>query len=112
MTLEPQIAKTLDELIDAIQESDCYKNFEEHRKNALKDPAIKQSIQRTREIRKQLSAMSDNDKMGNMAEALIDEYDSLCDITAVHEFSIAELDFCNAYREILAKLVNSFEIEL
>ena len=112
MAIDEKVLEAADELIDAIKESDAYKKYENKRKEALRDPKLLESIKRTRVIREQLKSMGEYERNGDYAERLEDEYDNLCDITGVHEFSLAELDFCGLYQEVISMIVSNFEIEL
>ena len=112
MALDEKIIEAADNLADAIRESEVYAKFETKRKEALRNPELLDSIKRTRVIRQQLSAMGEFERNGDYAERLENEYDDLCDITGVHEFSLAELDVCALYKEILSIIVGDFEVDL
>lgn len=110
--MDSKVASAVKELIKAIQESEEYITFENHRKQALSNDELLRNIKRTRVIREQLGKMSEYDRNSASAEALENEYDNLCDITAVHKFSLAELEVCEMYREVMAQIVNNVNIDL
>lgn len=112
MALDSKIEALLDALLKAIHETDCFKDYESYRQKVLSDSELLQRIKRTRVIRERLSNMNEYERNGQEAENLVDEYDRLCDITDVHEFSIKELEYCDLYRQVMAKLASNFEIEL
>lgn len=112
MIKDANVEKAVNELIKSIKESDIYVEFDTKRKEVALDDDLRNKIYRTREIRNQVNRMSEYEKDGQLADNLMDEYDELLDITAIHEFSISELEFCSLYREVLAKVVNSFELDI
>lgn len=112
MIKDSNVEKAVDALIKSIKESDIYTEFDVKRREVAHDDGLRNKIYRTREIRNQVNRMSEYEKDGQLAENLMDEYDELLDNTAIHEFSISELEFCALYREVLAKLVNSFELDI
>lgn len=112
MIMDPKVDKAIEGLISAIKESKLYEEFESKRKEVASDDVLRQQINRTRAIRAQISNMSDYEKDGQMAEALMEEYDKLLDITVIHEFSLTELEFCGMYREVLSRVVSSFNLDI
>jgi len=108
--------KTLEDavevLINELKGSEEYKNYEDYRQKVRSNPILSDQIKRTREIRAELGSMNERDRNSDRAERLEEEYDGLMDITALHEFSLAELDFCGLYQEVLGKIVDSFDIDL
>lgn len=112
MVISEQLEKSVDMLIKEIKSSKEYISFEEKLQNAKRDPLIMKKIERTREIREELSKMNEYDRNNDYAESLESEYDNLCDTTAIHEFSLAELEFCNLYQEVMSKIVDSFELNI
>lgn len=112
MARNPKIDELVKELIEEIKSSGEYLNFVKYKKEAMEDSELRQKIERTRMIRKQLAELPEYEKDSNISEALVDEYDYLMDTTAVHEFSLAELGFINLYKDVIAEIVGSFEIDL
>lgn len=112
MALDEKIIEAVDNLTDVIRESDAYKTFEIKRKEVLRDPQLLENIKRTRVIRKQIASMGEYERNGDNAERLINEYDDLCDITGVHEFSLAELGVCALYQEVMSRIVSEFDVDL
>lgn len=112
MVLEKRISEVVDELVDEIQKSESFLKYEEYRNKVKYDLDLKQKINRTRVIREQLSKMSENERNSDYAERLEEEYDDLCDITAVHEFSLRELEMCTMYQEVMSKLASNFNLDL
>lgn len=112
MFKNPNVETAVNELIKAVKSTKTYEVYNEKRQIAEKDDSLRAKIQRTRIIREQINNMSEYEKNNPMSEALMDEYDNLMDITAVHEFSLAELDFCNMYKDVMACVVNSFNLDI
>ena len=110
MAMDDKISKIVDKLIDEIKISDTYKRFEEYRTKVKHDPELRQKINRT--SREQLTKMSEYERNNDYAERLEDEYDMLCDITAIHEFSLCELEVCAMYQEVMTRLANSFDLDV
>ena len=112
MDINKSLYEAVDALIDELKSSAQYVNLENYNKKMKQDPMLASKIRRTREIREELSKMSEYDRNGDYAERLEEEYDNLVDNTAVHEFSLAELDFCSLYQDVLGRIVDSFDIDL
>lgn len=112
MALDEKLEQPINKLIEELKKSDEYIEFEKYNKVIKQDPILANKIKRTREIRLELSRMSEYDRNGDYAERLETEYDDLCDITAIHKFSLAELNFCNLYQKVLGKIVDSFDIDV
>lgn len=112
MKLDARLENALNELIKSIQESDEYISFEKYRREAKKDPELRNNIYRTRKIRSQLGKMSAAEKNGDSAEYLLDEYDHLMDNTAVHHFSVSEHEFCEMYQIIMSKIAEKFDLDV
>ena len=112
MELNDSIGRAVTGLIEEIKKSDEYIRLMEINKEVKSNPDILKKIERTRQIRKQLSGMNEEERESDYAERLEEEYDNLCDITAVHEFSLAELEFCNLYQKAIGRIVNSFDFDL
>lgn len=112
MISDPKVSKAVKELIAAMKETDTYREYEACRKKVMSDPELSRSIKRTRIIREQLNKMSDSERNSASAEALENEYDELCDITGVHKFSLAELEVCEMYQNIMAEVVSNVDINL
>lgn len=112
MSLDKKTEKVVDELIECMKNSEQFITYEKYRKMAVSDPELSKKIKRTRVIREQLNEMSEDDRNDYRAEMLEKEYDELQDATAVHLFSIAELELCEMYREIIQKLVVNLDLDL
>lgn len=112
MIKDPKVEKALEDFVKAIEESREFTEFNEKRIIASNDEELRSKIQRSRVIREQLNNMSEYEKDTPMTENLVEEYDRIMDTTAVHEFSIKELEFCNLYRDVMARIVNCFNLDL
>lgn len=112
MALNAKVTKVVEELIKEMKASDEYVNFEKLRKEAMNNPELSRQIKRTRVIRDQFSKMNEYERDSQSAEALEREYDDLLDNTAVHLFSIAELELCAMYRDIMSKVVMNLDLDL
>ena len=112
MAIDSKIDEALETLIDEMCESDCYRNYKEARRNVMYNMEARSAVIRTRAIRDELARMTEEERDSDYTERLVEEYDNLMDITAVHEFSLKELEFCNLYQEVMAKLAGSFELDV
>jgi len=112
MALDSKTAAVVDELIECMKNSEQFIAYEKYRRMAASDLELSKKIKRTRVIREQLNAMSEDERNDYRAEILEKEYDELVDVTNVHLFSIAELELCEMYRDIMQKLVMNLDLDL
>ena len=110
--IDSKIEEALDTLINQMCESESYKEYKEARRQVMYNMEARDAVIRTRAIREEIARMTEAERDSDYTERLVEEYDNLMDITAVHEFSLRELEFCNLYQEIMAKLAGSFELDV
>lgn len=109
LKVDPKVEEALDNLIDALVNTKEYEEYQKQKEKLESDPDLRGKLKRMREIRYQLSALSDNDRNNDFAERLETEYEDLSEETKVYDYSAAELKICDMYKMVTSKVVAAME---
>lgn len=106
-----KVQAAIDELIRCIKDTEEYKEFEQQKQNAKLNPAIEELIRKSQDIRYKLQMIPLQERDGDYADKLEQEYEDLCENTAVYNFTHAELSVCELFREILSDIIDAVDFE-
>ena len=103
------VEQALDNLVEAIKESEQYNNYSRYLEQVKKEPGLKAEIDeyRLRNFELQNSADYDFSKM----EEFEKEYEDFRENALVSDFLSAELDFCRMLQQISDRIVKEVHFE-
>lgn len=109
LNIDPKVSKALDDLIDALLSTDEYENYRVQKEKLEEDFDLRIKLKRMREIRYQLSLISENDRNSDYAERLETEYADIAEETKAYDFTVAELKICDMFKMVTSKIVSAME---
>lgn len=106
-----QIEEVLDELLNAIRNSDEYTRYQKIRKKVHEFPTLEHTLN---EYRKQNYELQNSGRQNLYWEVdkLDEEFPSLKDNAYAQEYLAAELALCRIFQQINWKLVDSLEFDV
>ena len=110
--IDDKLAKCADAVKAALKDTPEYRDYEAQKKAVRQDPAKKKNIERAREPQSRLMELPEDQKNGDYAESLQNEYEELVEDTAVYEYSRAEAMYVTMVQEVLARIIENVDIEI
>lgn len=100
-----------DKYIEAILETDSYKEYALQRDKLLKQPELYEKVKEFRMKNYLIQTRKEGDDLLNAIDDLQREYESISEIPLVAEFLAAELAFCRMMQELNNKIVDALEFD-
>jgi cell fate (sporulation/competence/biofilm development) regulator YlbF (YheA/YmcA/DUF963 family) len=102
------IEGAIDQLVNAIHESDVYREYDELRDKVNQNPELKQQID---EFRHKNYELQNSDADFEKLEEFEKEYSQFREIPLVSDYLAAELAFCRMMQDINIKITDEIDFE-
>ena len=108
--LSDKMTKTVGAVIDAIKDTEEFKNYEKQKKAAKSGGETRSLIERARDIQNRLMNIPEEERNNDYAESLQNEYEDIVENSAVYEYSKAESAFVIMLQEVLGRIIENFDM--
>ena len=96
----------------AIRETPEFEEFEKQKKLARSNPETKNLVELARNIQGRFLEIPEDQRNGDYAESLQNEYEEITENTAVYDYLKAEAVFMTMLQEVLGSIIESVDIEI
>ena len=107
-----QVKNELDQLINAIRNSDVAQKYEEIRKTVEQDAELSRQINEFRRRNFELQTQTYPDQMMEVSDSFTKEYACFRENPLVQEFLEAELAYCRMLQEVTTEIVGVVALDL
>lgn len=110
--MDDRLAKAADAVKAALKETAEYKQYEDQKKLVRIDPGKRELIERARQLQERFMNLPEDQKNGDYAESLQNEYEEIAEDTVVYDYSRAEAMYVTMVQEVLARIIDDIDIEV
>lgn len=103
-------SEAVQDLCDVIVSTDVYKNYVEKRETVVKNPDVKEKVDRIRQLNFQLQTENNSDVAREELEKLEAIYDELSEDRRVFDYIQAESEIVNLYQEANKRILDKLEL--
>ncbi len=110
--MDDRLAKAADAVKTALKETAEYKQYEDQKKLVRLDPGKMELTERARQLQERFMNLPEDQKNGDYAESLQNEYEEIAEDTVVYDYSRAEAMYVTLVQEVLARIIDDIDIEV
>ena len=112
MILSDKLTKITDDVVNAIKETQEYRNFIDQKKAVRSDPQVKKMVEDARSLQERLLNIPEDDRNSDYAESLQNEYEEITENTAVYDYLRTESVYVSLIQEILGTIIEKIDIDI
>lgn len=106
-----EIEDEIGQLIDAVKQSQTYKEYDRQKKLLKANPELKRRVDEYRMENFRLQNSNDDPRIADKMEAFADKYADFIESPQVSAFLDAEVNLCRMMQELTNRVVDSLDFE-
>ncbi len=110
--LNDQLNKMTAAITAAIRETPEFTDYEKKKKLARSNPETRNLVELARNIQGRFLEIPEDQRNGDYAESLQNEYEEITENTAVYDYLRSEAVFMTMLQEVLGSIIESVDIEI
>ncbi len=110
--LSDRLTKITDDVVDAIKETQEYRNFIDQKRAVKSDPEVKRMVEDARSLQKRLMNIPEDERNSDYAESLQNEYEEITENTAVYDYLRTESVYVSLIQEVLGTIIENIDIDI
>ncbi len=110
--LSDKLARITDDVVEAIKETQEYRNFIDQKRAVKSDPEVKRMVENARSLQERLMSIPEDDRNSDYAESLQNEYEEITENTAVYDYLRTESVYVSLIQEVLGTVIENIDIDI
>ena len=110
--LSDKLIKSTISVTSAIRETQEYADFVKQQKIARADPETRSLIERARSLQSRFMEIPEDDRNGDLAESIQNEYEEITENSAVYDYLRAEAVYMTMIQEVLGNIIEVVDVDI